>query len=56
MTVFYDPKKRKSKPWIFASLIILPVVLAVFGFIIGKQYAEKKKTDVGKEVKDIFKQ
>lgn len=40
MSIFYNPKTRKSRPWVFFCVIVLPVLIVVIGLVI----AYKKQT------------
>jgi len=53
MTLFYDPKSRKPKPWIFVIFIIIPIVLAIIGWIVGQGQVEDKSRQET-ITKDIF--
>ena len=55
MTLYYDPQKRTTKPWIIFLLVCVPILLIVAVFVIGKQMASHKSVGPTKEV-DIFAQ
>jgi hypothetical protein len=58
MTLFYDPKKRKTRPWVVFVFIIIPVVIFFIVFLFGKAAVEKEqaqpKTSSAATVPDIF--
>jgi hypothetical protein len=54
MSLFYDPKSKKTQPWVFALMIIVPIVLFVLVLMMGGQMTGKKKIQTQSEEKDIF--
>ncbi|MBF0384575.1 MAG: hypothetical protein HQL27_01760 [Candidatus Omnitrophica bacterium] len=45
MSVFYDPKIRKPKPWIMVVIVLIPVIITFLMYSGAKTLAEKKKQD-----------
>lgn len=41
MTLFYDPKKRKVKPWVISTFIIISVSIMLGAWILIKIFADK---------------
>lgn len=55
MNMFYDSKTKKTKSWVYAAFVILPVVLIILSWIFGQQAAEYRKANQKEEVVvDIF--
>ena len=56
MSVFYDPKKKAVKGWVFVCFIIIPIVLFVISLVTGRQIADMfKAKDQAQQEPDIFK-
>lgn len=55
MTLFYDPQKRKVKPWVVGFLVIAPIVVIIAIFIFGRSIAAQKAAQKSSAT-DIFAQ
>ena len=53
MSLFYDPTTKKTKSWVFAVFIIIPIIIFLLSVFLGKDYADKKVRATPQEV-DIF--
>ncbi len=55
MTIFYDPKARKARTWVFVVLVIIPLMVIILGWIGTRRSVEKEKIRKEKEAEiDIF--
>ena len=55
MSVFYNPETKKSRIWVPIFIVLIPVLLTLLFFQIGRMIAEKEGTPQEKTVeKDIF--
>ncbi len=56
MTTFYDPKTKKTKPWVAAVFILIPIIVAILIFVITKNIADRNSYKESKTTaEDIFK-
>ena len=57
MSLFYNPKTRKAKTWVFATFIIIPIIVIILSILIVKNIDKKHKKDVANiSETDIFAQ
>ena len=56
MSIFYDPTTRKPKPLVIVIVILTPILVGIFVYIITKNIANKLNEKNKKETKtaDIF--
>jgi hypothetical protein len=55
MTVYYDPKNRKPKIWVPAVFIIIPLILFMIIYLVGKgKLASENQSPTKKSKEDIF--
>lgn len=54
--MFYDPKKKAVKPWVFICFIAAAILSIVIGLFVSKQIAERAKAQQMQAEPDIFKE
>ena len=55
MTIFYDPQTKKSKVWIIAAFILVPIFVLAGVWVYGQQAVQKKNAQQQTQEQDIFK-
>jgi hypothetical protein len=54
MTILYDPKTKKPKPWIIITIILMPIALIIIALLILNNFVKKEKTGQPEEQGDIL--
>ena len=53
MTLFYDPKTRKAKPWIMVAFVLVPILVIGMIWFYG-EFRKSQKDNQTEQEKDIF--
>ena len=54
MSIFFDPKKHKTKLWVSIFLVVIPITLGVSVWLGSKPFVEKYRKDL--ELKSLEKE
>lgn len=54
MSIFYDPKSRKPKVWIYIFFVVVPILILAAYMIFGQQMKNNKPVTT-EETEDVFK-
>ncbi|HLF17831.1 MAG TPA: hypothetical protein VI749_02940 [Candidatus Omnitrophota bacterium] len=55
MTLFYNPKTRKTHPWVFTVFVIMPLLLTAVAVYYGQQHMKKKMEEEKRKAQtDVF--